>query len=130
MCDFIRTENIKLVIEHIVTKHLSQQPASSPKAEDTSMKRTPSLEDVATPYVDTLTLLRHKYEANKTLSVIKIGSNENSNGNVFDNDESRLMQNEKAREDQVRFFYYSSFIGLLFQIASLMILFSLIAQIS
>merc|ERR1719223_1182324 len=48
MCDFVRTENIKSVIEHIVTKHLQQQPPSSTEVSDSTMKRPPSLEDVAT----------------------------------------------------------------------------------
>ena len=100
MCEFIRTENIKTVIEHIVTKYLHQQPPSS-EVNDVAIKRTPSLEDVATPYVDTLTLLRHKYEEN--VSITKAGSNESStSGDPFSNNSQRLIQNEKAREDQVR----------------------------
>ena len=104
MCDFIRTENIKTVIEHIVTKHLHQQPPSSSEVNDVAIKRTPSLEDFATPYVDTLTLLRHKYEENS--SVTKSSSNESPiSGDPFSNDNQRLIQNEKAREDQVRIYF-------------------------
>ena len=99
MCDFIRTENIKSVIEHIATKYLGQKQYSSSSISDSPIKRIPSLEDVATPYVDTLTLLRQKYEENKTLSNLKVGSNDTSTDNENQN---RLMQNEKAREDQVR----------------------------
>ena len=99
MCDFIRTENIKSVIEHIATKYLGQKQYSSSSISDSPIKRIPSLEDVATPYVDTLTLLRQKYEENKTLSNLKVGSNDISTDNENQN---RLMQNEKAREDQVR----------------------------
>jgi protein phosphatase-4 regulatory subunit 3 len=105
MCDFIRTENIKSVIEHIATKYLGQKQYSSSSISDSPIKRIPSLEDVATPYVDTLTLLRQKYEENKTLSNLKVGSNDTSTDNENQN---RLMQNEKAREDQRKFHESSS----------------------
>jgi hypothetical protein len=105
MCDFIRTENIKSVIEHIATKYLGQKQYSSSSISDSPIKRIPSLEDVATPYVDTLTLLRQKYEENKTLSNLKVGSNDISTDNENQN---RLMQNEKAREDQRKFHESSS----------------------
>jgi hypothetical protein len=52
MCDFITTEHINSLIEYIVTKHLSV----------TSEAPIPSLEDFATPYVSTLTLLREAHE--------------------------------------------------------------------
>lgn len=55
MCDFIQNENIKSLIEYIVTKHLS---ASDPQT------TVPSLEDVSGPYVTTLTTLRKAYEDN------------------------------------------------------------------
>jgi protein phosphatase-4 regulatory subunit 3 len=53
MCDFIHGENIKSLLEYIVTKHLSA-----------SETEVPSLEDVSSPYVSTLTILRKAYEAN------------------------------------------------------------------
>jgi hypothetical protein len=99
MCDYIRNENIKSIIEHIVTKHLCQKPSSTDMS-DATMKITPSLEDVATPYVDTLTLLRRKYEEN--VNATKVGKGESSGSNAFDNDSQRIMQSAKAREDQVR----------------------------
>lgn len=100
MCDFIRTENIKSVIEHVVTKHIRPQHPPSSEVTDVPMKRILSLEEVATPYVDTLTLLRVKYEENSVIT--KVGLNEFPDGNVFNSDEQKLIQNERAREDQVR----------------------------
>ncbi len=100
MCDYIRTENIKSVIEHLVTKHLCQQ-SSSVDASDNTMKRIPSLEDFATPYVDTLTLLRKKYEEN--VGIDNSGSSAAENSDIaFNGGDQRMIQNEKAREDQVR----------------------------
>ncbi len=99
MCDYIRTENIKSILEHVVTKHLSQQTTSS---NDTITKVTPSLEDVATPYVDTLTLLRRKYEEN--MSEIKADSMELPTSNIYGNGDGQIIRSEKAREDQVRLF--------------------------
>ena len=55
MCDYIHTENIKSLLEYIVTKHLS---ATHPE------NTVPSLEDVSSPYVSTLSVLRQAYEAN------------------------------------------------------------------
>ena len=57
MCDYIHNENIKSLIEYIVTKHLSPI--------DQSEKGVTSLEDVSSPYVSTLTVLREAYEANR-----------------------------------------------------------------
>ena len=56
MCDYIHNENIKSLIEYIVTEHLSpDQPENT----------MPRLEDVSSPYVTTLTVLREAYEANR-----------------------------------------------------------------
>jgi hypothetical protein len=55
MCDFIHNENIMSLMEYIVTKHLSATRSGSP---------IPSLEDVSSPYVSTLTTLRQSYEQN------------------------------------------------------------------
>lgn len=111
MCDFIRTDNIKSVIEHVVTKHL-QQSTSSANPSDAFIKRNPSLEDVATPYVDTLTLLRQKHEENTNVSMNKFGSNEFSD--AFNGDDQRLMQNERAKEDQVSTSISTIFVYLLY----------------
>jgi len=56
MCDYIHNENIKSLIEYIVTKHLSQEDEEN---------GVPRLEDVSSPYVTTLTVLREAYEANR-----------------------------------------------------------------
>lgn len=53
MCDFINQKNIFSLIEYIATRHLSTTGIKSP---------SPSLEDVSSPYVNTLTCLRHAYE--------------------------------------------------------------------
>ncbi|CAB9507256.1 protein phosphatase 4 regulatory subunit 3 [Seminavis robusta] len=53
MCDFIHNENINSLMEYIVTKHLSVARSES---------AGPSLEDVSSPYVSTLTNLREAYE--------------------------------------------------------------------
>jgi len=51
MCDFIHSENINSLIEHIVTEHLSVEGTTNP-----------SLEDLSSTYVNTLTVLRTAYE--------------------------------------------------------------------
>lgn len=55
MCDFIHNENIMSLMEYIVTKHLSATNSGAPG---------PSLEDVSSVYVSTLTTLRQTYEHN------------------------------------------------------------------
>ncbi len=99
ICEFIRTENIKSLIEYIVTKHMSQNPTTnsgtSPSG-DSLNKLPPSLEDVATPYVDTLTLLRQKHEDNVNSSIDGV------NGNEADKTR-RSGMSEKAIEDQRKF---------------------------
>lgn len=55
MCDYIHNENIKSLLEYIVTKHLTTT---------NGMNTEPSIEDVSSPYVSTLTVLRRTYEAN------------------------------------------------------------------
>lgn len=62
MCDYIHSENIKSLLEYIVTKHLSiKDPCNNAL----------SLEDVSSPYVSTLTTLRKAYEANLEASLRK-----------------------------------------------------------
>lgn len=69
----------------------------STEADTSIVKLSPSLEDVATPYVDTLTLLRKKYEENVILS-----NNDGGNGST-DNKSKRIAMSEKAIEDQRKF---------------------------
>jgi hypothetical protein len=105
MCDFIHAENIKSLIEHIVTKHLSA----------TSETSIPSLEDVSSPYVSTLTILRKAYENNlktadkATAPDCKEGEpaeDDNSHSGYFHGSPAArtpVALNEKAREDQRKF---------------------------
>lgn len=106
MCDFIHRENIKSLVEHIVTKHLSLASESP----------IPSLEEVSSPYVTTLTTLRRVYEknlktANKTPSVNATAdkwahAEEPHAGYLHGDTAARpgsLGLNEKAREDQRKF---------------------------
>jgi hypothetical protein len=105
MCDFIHAENINSLIEHIVTKHLSAEEAENP-----------SLEDLSSTYVSTLTVLRKAYEknlkeANKSQSSDSKeesgaeggeGHSRYFNGNSL-GPTTRVVMNEKAQEDQVSF---------------------------
>ena len=105
MCDFIHTENIKSLIEYIVTKHLSATSTEAP---------VPSLEDVSSPYVSTLTILRKAYEKNLKgaskpqnveLKEQPAGEGEDSHSRYFHSNSvvrgPRVVMNEKALEDQV-----------------------------
>jgi hypothetical protein len=104
MCDFIHTQRIKSLIEYIVTKHLAV-PAANPGSE----KLVPSLEDVATPYVTTLTKLRKEYEEDlkgtKVTSTPDQGSGVNRLGDNYSSlslaGTPRVGMSEKALEDQV-----------------------------
>lgn len=107
MCDFVQKENIKSLLEYIVTKHLS---ASS----DTPI---PSLEDVSSPYVTTLKTLRLAYENNLKITSEPSSVNSTSEQLVHGDEEARpgyshgethvrsapRPMNEKAREDQRKF---------------------------
>lgn len=95
MCDFIHTENIKSLVEHIVTKHLVN-----------SATPFPSLEDVSSPYVDTLTILRKAYENNlrNTNKALMSDSIEDpADANNDSHNTLHVVLNEKAREDQRKF---------------------------
>jgi Component of IIS longevity pathway SMK-1 len=108
MCDFIQGQNIKSLIEYIMTKHLSA-PGPDQK----------TLEEVATPYVNTLTTLRKTYEDNITAAAANVAAgqgvpDENSHGpNTAANGHSRYFAaagwrrveptSEKALEDQRKF---------------------------
>lgn len=96
ICDFIRTENIKSLIEYIVTKYMRHSSAqhSPSSSESTIVKLPPCIEDLATPYVDTLTLLRRQYEEN--IRVMTARSNGGDHG-------KRSSMSEKALEDQRKF---------------------------
>ena len=105
MCDFIHTENSKSLIEYIVTKHLSATTTEGP---------VPSLEDVSSPYVSTLTVLRKAYEKNlKGASKTQTAGSKEQPATEEDESHSRyfpgnsvvrtphVVMNEKALEDQV-----------------------------
>ena len=109
MCDFIQSQNITSLIEYIMIKHLSA-PGPNQK----------SLEEVATPYVNTLTTLRKAYEDSlSAATVISEGGprnddtkNKNSpntspigNARYFSTMGGRPMEliSEKALEDQRKF---------------------------
>ena len=102
MCDFICLENIKSLIDYLVTKHLS--------------KKNPSLEDIANPYVGTFKQLRKAYDENNTKPEQRIlgssyqGSSEASmngshDGGLLMNGRGRSMLSKKALEDQVSRYY-------------------------
>jgi hypothetical protein len=102
MCDYIHSQNLKSLIEHIVTKHVV--PATSEK----------SLEDLSSPYVNTLTILRQAYEENLRAAHNFAAPPQGGSGNIESTQqESRYFgnlpetraeavpMNERAREDQV-----------------------------
>lgn len=105
MCDFVHQENIKSLVEHIVTKHLST----------TSAGPMPSLEDVSSPYVSTLTVLREAYEKNlKAANAASIQDSQKHPSPGEEEPHSRyfhgksfvqklVVMNKKAREDQRKF---------------------------
>lgn len=99
MCDFITKENIKSLLEYIVTKHMLQ-----PQIKNTV--ETSSLEEVAMPYVDTLTRLRRQYEESNHSNYALIDTKDTcSNGLVDDKTPLRTLKlfNERALEDQRKF---------------------------
>lgn len=89
ICEFIRRENLKSLIEHIALKHLSSKPDIGGKC------KLPSIEEISSPYVDTLTLLRKKYEEN----VNALKSEESCASNTVE--ATNQPTSEKALEDQV-----------------------------
>ncbi|KAL3935392.1 MAG: hypothetical protein SGBAC_009080 [Bacillariaceae sp.] len=97
MCDFIHSENINSLIEHIVTKHLSVTGTTNP-----------SLEDLSSTYVNTLTILRTAYEKNlkeaqMSKSVDGKGEVTMNGGSRYTGGSERSILNEKASEDQRKF---------------------------
>lgn len=99
MCDFINTENILCLMEYIVTKHLFSATGTEGSG--------PSLEDVSSPYVSTLTALREAYEKllhEKSNLNQGQGIGQTTDMNVASSGESgRVVMNEKALEDQRKF---------------------------
>lgn len=110
MCDFIHNENIMSLMEYIVTKHLSHKDNESPG---------PSLEDVSSPYVSTLTTLRESYEQNLHSAKLQqqqqgkagpppgspLPQNHTGNSRYFSGkavDQGPRVLSGKALEDQVR----------------------------
>lgn len=101
ICDFIRTENIKSLVEYIVTKHLSIPPHDGK-----------SLEEVANTHVDTFKQLRKKYEENtqplgtsSTMEVEALPSTDVKSADTHDTlNGARQILNTKALEDQVSLF--------------------------
>jgi len=99
MCDFIHGENIKSLLEYIVTKHLS---ASNQATE------VPSLEDVSSPYVNTLTVLRKAYEVNlnaskKAQESDGAGHSSPGGSRYFPGGSIHRVLHGKALEDQRKF---------------------------
>ena len=90
MCDFINQKNMGSLIEYIVTKHMSTTGSEA---------HLPSLEDVSSPYVSTLTLLRHAYETRKSHP----NPNQSMGGSENMGPANRVVTNEKALEDQRKF---------------------------
>ena len=106
MCDFICLENIKSLIDYIVTKHLSKSakhPASS-------------LEEIANPHVETFKQLRKAYDDNNKTEQGGGGGGDSgsfhgtgdismngggSHDGLLMNGRGRSMLNKKALEDQV-----------------------------
>jgi len=98
MIDFINTKNMHSLIEYIVTKHLSATGVQAP---------VPSLEDVSSPYVSTLTCLRHAYETRvqeqRTKDQSRGGGENMGIVNTVLSRVGRVVTNEKALEDQRKF---------------------------
>jgi protein phosphatase-4 regulatory subunit 3 len=111
ICDFIQNQNIKSLLEYIVTRYLASVAGPDGK----------SLEDVALPYVSTFSTLRKAYEENlnaanntsisNSSDRIDSGSSTVGNGTTehsrFFSPTGTLIRNahlgmsEKALEDQV-----------------------------
>jgi hypothetical protein len=104
ICDFICLENIKSLIDFIVTKHLNREnPPSSVDANSLS------LEDIANPHVGTFKQLRKIYDDERSKPKQQegrpplLGSDLKMIGSSSDlqlNRGVKIMLNEKALEDQ------------------------------
>jgi len=99
MCDFITRENIKSLLEYIVTKHLHQ-----PQIKNTV--ESSSLETVAMPYVDTLTKLRRQYEGSNHSNYALNDTKDTCSQRLGDDKgpiRTLKLSNERALEDQRKF---------------------------
>ena len=74
MCDFICQENIKSLIDYIVTKHLIKKTALSTVADSTKM---PSLDNIFIN-VETFNQLQKAYEENRRVEQGILGSHQDS----------------------------------------------------
>ncbi len=106
ICDFICLENIKSLIDCIVTTHFNRKNSRS--SVDVN---SPSLEDIANPYVETFKQLRKSYENERSKPeqqersppVLGVDPNmSGSNNGLQLNGGEKIMLNEKALEDQAR----------------------------
>lgn len=104
MCDFIRSDNIKSLVEYIVVKHMTPNPENE----------VPSLESISSPYVGTFGLLRQLYENNKNgqgdtqmqnanPATAEEGGNQPPSSYFHHNAANHVVLNEKALEDQRKF---------------------------
>lgn len=111
MCDFICVENMKSLIDHIVTKHLSKP--TSPAATTNDDNETPSSEEIANSEAETFKQLRKAYEENQhqkqggggglfhVSSDANIMNRSREGGLMLMNGRGRSILNKKALEDQV-----------------------------
>ena len=107
MCDFICIENIKSLIDYIVTTHLtSKYPGSSIGINNLS------LEEIANPHVETFKELRRIYNENTMTEkqggggLLMLDNEVSINGSrdgIAMNGEDSIILNEKALEDQRKF---------------------------
>jgi len=111
ICDYIKNENIKSLLEYIVTKYIRQQQRDQTESKGTQ-NQSPTLEEVSTPYVNTLTHLREKYEENMASPKSGTGGdldftakNSKYSQDTFDSQGSgqTIRMSEKAIEDQRKF---------------------------
>ena len=103
ICDFINKFNIKSLIDYIVTKHFYPQETEQNNSSNSVHVKNPTLEEVANPYVDTLTLLREKYE-----KMSKGDSESKFDQDAYDPGSTRdraVPLSERAMEAQVRTFF-------------------------
>ena len=111
MCNFICVENIKLLIDCIVLKHLSKSTATS--SATTDGKNNPSLEDIANPHVNMFKQLWKVCDNNNNIKLEQGGGEGgglfHSNVNVINGNHDGLLMNGQGRsildkkglEDQV-----------------------------
>ena len=111
ICDFICVENIKSLVSHIVTKHLSKKPCkpssvaslSTTLTEKAAPKESLSLEGDACERLDTFRQLRKVHESNTNVVERRADDPTIMNGHYDDSgaEGTTILKNEKALEDQV-----------------------------